>query len=83
MLFTGDIEEKAEKEIVKQYQNTKTLKSDILKIAHHGSKTSTTDEFLKAVQPKIALIGVRRKQHIRPPKPRHNTKTRTNKHKNL
>ena len=37
------------------------LKSDILKVAHHGSKTSSTDEFIKSVKPKIALIGVRRK----------------------
>ncbi|MDE5830259.1 MAG: hypothetical protein K2H53_00730 [Clostridia bacterium] len=36
----------------------KTLKCDILKVAHHGSKSSTTDAFLEAVSPKIALIGV-------------------------
>ena len=34
------------------------LKSDILKIPHHGSKTSTTEKFLEYVNPKIALIGV-------------------------
>ena len=34
------------------------LNSTILKVAHHGSKTSTTEEFLKAVSPKFALIGV-------------------------
>ena len=34
------------------------LKADILKVAHHGSKTSSTEEFLKMVKPKIALIGV-------------------------
>lgn len=60
VLFTGDIEKEAEEEILKKY-NSKILKSDILKIAHHGSKTSTTDEFLNAVSPKIALIGVRKK----------------------
>ncbi len=58
MLFTGDIEEIAEKEIVSIYENTDILKSSILKIAHHGSKTSTTEEFLKLVDPRIALIGV-------------------------
>lgn len=57
-LFTGDIEEVAEKEIVKLYENTNLLKSKILKISHHGSKTSTTEEFLNAVSPRIALIGV-------------------------
>lgn len=58
MLFTGDIEKKAEEEILKTYKNSKMLESDILKVAHHGSKTSTTDEFLNRVKPKIALIGV-------------------------
>ena len=57
MMFTGDIEEVAEKELVKLYSNNE-LKADILKVAHHGSKTSSTIEFLKAVSPKIALIGV-------------------------
>lgn len=56
MLFTGDIEENAEKELVKLYGNR--LKSDILKVAHHGSKTSSTYEFLQEVKPRIALIGV-------------------------
>lgn len=58
MLFTGDIEKKAEKEILNTYGNSNILNSDILKVAHHGSKTSTTDEFLSRVKPKIALIGV-------------------------
>ena len=58
MMFTGDIEKKAEEEILETYKNSKILESDILKVAHHGSKTSTTDEFLSRVKPKIALIGV-------------------------
>ena len=56
ILFTGDIEAEAEKEIVKKYD--KNLKSDILKVAHHGSKTSSTQDFIDKVNPKIALIGV-------------------------
>lgn len=60
MLFTGDIEKKAEEEILKMYSN-RDLKSTVLKVAHHGSKTSSTVEFLNAVRPKVALIGVRRK----------------------
>lgn len=56
ILFTGDIEQIAEKEILKKYGDT--LKSTILKVAHHGSKSSSTEEFLNAVKPKIALIGV-------------------------
>ena len=34
------------------------IRADILKVAHHGSKTSSIPEFIKAVKPKIALIGV-------------------------
>lgn len=56
VMFTGDIEEKAEEELVKIYGDK--LKADILKVAHHGSKTSSIEEFLKCVSPKIALIGV-------------------------
>ena len=58
MLFTGDIEKKAEEELVKIYEDKEILKCDILKVAHHGSKTSTTDEFIKLVNPKVCLIGV-------------------------
>ena len=58
MLFTGDIEKIAEKQILEEYQNTNILKSNIIKVAHHGSKTSSTKEFLNRVKPQIALIGV-------------------------
>ena len=58
-LFTGDIEEIAEKQILQKYKNNlKVLNSTILKVAHHGSKTSTTQELLEKVNPKVALIGV-------------------------
>ena len=56
ILFTGDIEEIAEKQIIKKWGNT--LKSNILKTAHHGSKSSTIQEFVNLVKPQIALIGV-------------------------
>ena len=59
ILFTGDIEEKAENKILNLYEkDLELLKSTILKVAHHGSKTSSSRSFLKAVEPKIALIGV-------------------------
>ena len=57
-LFTGDIEDIAEDEIVRQYYYSNLLKSNILKVSHHGSKTSTIDNFLILVRPQIALIGV-------------------------
>ena len=56
VLFTGDIEYDAEQELVKEYGNK--LKSDILKVAHHGSKTSSSQNFIELVKPEIALIGV-------------------------
>ncbi|MBQ9658124.1 MAG: hypothetical protein IJV31_05075 [Clostridia bacterium] len=59
MLFTGDIEEASEKQILQVYRNNlSVLKSTILKVGHHGSKTSSTQDFINAVNPKIALIGV-------------------------
>ena len=59
LLFTGDIEELAEKAILNLYKdNLEILKASCIKVAHHGSKTSSIYEFLKAVRPKIALIGV-------------------------
>jgi len=58
MLFTGDIEQIAEEKILSEYKNTDVLQSTILKVAHHGSKTSSTENFINAVRPKIALIGV-------------------------
>ncbi len=58
MLFTGDIEEETEKVLVNKYKNTNALNAKVLKVAHHGSKSSSTEEFLQQVRPKIALIGV-------------------------
>ena len=59
ILFTGDIEEIAEKKILETFKGKEIkLKADILKVAHHGSKTSTMEEFLNVIRPKIALIGV-------------------------
>ena len=59
ILFTGDIEKVAEEKILKEYEGKqKLLQSTILKVAHHGSKTSSIKEFIKKVNPKCALIGV-------------------------
>lgn len=54
-LFTGDIEVTAEKKLL-VWQNI--LQSDILKVGHHGSITSTNLEFLDKVDPRIAIITV-------------------------
>lgn len=57
MLFTADIEKIAEEKMITTIDKNK-LKCDVLKVAHHGSKTSSNEEFLTLVKPKIALIGV-------------------------
>jgi competence protein ComEC len=54
-LLTGDIYEEAEREIL--YQGYK-LSSTVLKVAHHGSATSTSAHFLAAVDPQVAVISV-------------------------
>jgi len=57
ILLTGDITSKIERELVEKYSNNE-LGVDVLKIPHHGSKYSSTKDFLKAVQPKVAIIEV-------------------------
>lgn len=54
-LFTGDIEKKAEEYYVNKYYNF--LDADVLKVAHHGSKTSSIQPFLDLVTPNICLIS--------------------------
>lgn len=53
-LFTGDAEEEAEEDIV---QNGLTLQADVYQVGHHGSRTSTTQELLDAVNPLYAVIS--------------------------
>ncbi len=55
MLFTGDASFKTESELVERGID---IQSDILKVGHHGSKYSTTDYFLNAVLPHLAVISV-------------------------
>lgn len=55
ILLTGDSEDAAEKAMVAA--RSSDLKSTILKVAHHASKTSTSKEFLAAVAPKVAVIS--------------------------
>lgn len=55
ILFTGDAGENIEKQITAKGYN---LKSDVLKVGHHGSKYSSSEEFLKSVAPEYAVIQV-------------------------
>ncbi|MBR4110966.1 MAG: DNA internalization-related competence protein ComEC/Rec2 [Clostridia bacterium] len=52
VLFTGDIEKEGEEKI------NGNINADILKVAHHGSKTSSTEKFINGVKPQISVIGV-------------------------
>ena len=52
IVFTGDIRQKVETEILDKF-----FMADVLKVAHHGSKTSTSSEFLQIVKPAYAVIS--------------------------
>lgn len=54
VLFTGDLTAKGEKQILESIYD---VDSDVLKVGHHGSRTSTSKIFLEAVSPDIAVIS--------------------------
>jgi competence protein ComEC len=58
-LLVGDAEHEAEAELI--HRDPRTLRADLLKVGHHGSRTSTSPAFLRAVSPALAAIscGVR------------------------
>ena len=60
MLFTGDAEAPVEDYLQQKYGNR--LKADVLKVGHHGSKTSSIYKFISKVKPKYALISCGNKQ---------------------
>jgi len=57
ILLTGDIEKVAERSLLGSQQQ---LKADVIKVPHHGSKTSSTDPFVLATTPRFAIISVGR-----------------------
>ena len=68
MLFTGDIEAAAEEAIVNKYG--KALRADVVKVPHHGSKSSSTWRFITQVKPKYALISCGPKEYRNHPNPK-------------
>ncbi len=71
ILLTGDAEKQMEYRLVFESLDPQflVLDSDILKVGHHGSKTSSSEEFLAAVSPDIAIIQAGRKNRFGHPAP--------------
>lgn len=66
ILFTGDMEASVEEKLI---GNNIDINADILKVAHHGSKTSTTEGFLKKVSPQWSVISVGKDNSYHHPHP--------------
>lgn len=68
MLLVGDAE-RAEEEWLLQHTPAEWLRADLLKVGHHGSRTSSGASFLDAVAPRLALISVGRRNSYGHPSP--------------
>ena len=66
-LFTGDIESPVERKLV--FLAKEDIDVDVLKVAHHGSKTSSIEEFLKAISPEAAVISAGKNNRYGHPAP--------------
>lgn len=64
ILFTGDIESKAETRLITSRQD---LRSEIIKVPHHGSRTSSSAQFLDAVQPRYAVFSLGQRNRFQLP----------------
>ena len=62
ILFTGDIERKAEKSLLMSHSGF--LAADVIVVPHHGSKSSSGSDFINAVNPSVALISAGRLNHF-------------------
>lgn len=69
-LFTGDMDIAAENAIMAVEKSPEKLQADVLKIAHHGSKTSTSVDWLKVIKPKLTVISVGRRNSYGHPYPK-------------
>lgn len=68
LLLTGDAEADEEAWVLRRYP-AEVLRADVLKVGHHGSATSSTEAFLDAVRPRIALVSVGRANRYGHPAP--------------
>lgn len=70
VMLTGDLDMAGERELLAWIRNRGgSLRSDVLKVAHHGSRTSTAPEFLAAVRPRLALMSAGRRNPYGHPAP--------------
>ncbi len=71
LMLTGDIQKLAENDMLDNYleTNPEKLKTEVITVPHHGSKTSSTVEFIEAVSPKIGLITAGYRSRFGHPKP--------------
>lgn len=71
LLLTGDIERRAESALLATYQDqdSAVLKSDVMVVPHHGSKTSSAPDFIEAVAPSVAIFTVGYLNRFRHPRP--------------
>ncbi len=67
LLLTGDIEKHAEQDLLKTA--SAALKSDVLLVPHHGSKTSSTADFIAAVAPSVSVFTLGYLNRYKHPKP--------------
>lgn len=65
-MLTGDMEKEGEERVLEKYQN---IRCQVLKVGHHGSKTSSSAAFFKAVKPETAVISVGAKNKFHHPHP--------------
>ncbi len=56
-LFTGDVEKEGEEELIQVLREEIQTSVEVLKVAHHGSRYSTSETFLSLIQPKVAVIS--------------------------
>ena len=68
ILMTADIEKLSESQLIERFRDEPTvLKSDVMVVPHHGSRTSSTDAFIDAVSPTMALVPVGYRSRFRHP----------------
>jgi competence protein ComEC len=69
VLFPGDLEADGEGELVGRRDVGDDVRADVLKVPHHGSRTSSSDELVRAVAPSLAVMSLGWRNRFRFPAP--------------